>query len=55
MHVGRLLTEHCRRHGASYETRQAVELVSALPKNAYGTVLERERRDRDWTGRERQV
>jgi long-chain acyl-CoA synthetase len=51
---------HPREHAymlndASYKKPQSVEFLPALPKNAYGKILERELRERYWTGRTRQV
>ena len=49
------IIEHCKRHLASYKKPQSVEILSTLPKNAYGKVLKRELRDRHWAGRQRKV
>jgi len=49
------IVEHCRTHLASYKKPQSVELLHALPKNAYGKILKRELRERYWTGRSRQI
>ena len=49
------IVEHCRRHLASYKKPQSVEVLPALPKNAYGKVLKRELRDTYWAGRRRKV
>jgi long-chain acyl-CoA synthetase len=40
------LIEHCRAHIASFKKPTRIELVDALPKNAYGKVLRRELRER---------
>jgi len=40
------LLEHCRAHIASFKKPTRIELVDALPKNAYGKVLRRELRER---------
>jgi long-chain acyl-CoA synthetase len=45
----------CRRHLASCKKPQSVEFLPALPKNACGKVLKRERRDRFWADRTRRV
>lgn len=47
--------ERCRRHLASCKKSQSVEFPPALPKNAYGKVLKRERRARYGAGRQRMV
>ncbi|MBI2203516.1 MAG: hypothetical protein HYU41_06670 [Candidatus Rokubacteria bacterium] len=49
------IVEHCRTNLASYEKPQSVELLPALPKNAYGKILKRELRERYWAGRSRQI
>jgi len=49
------IIEHCRRHMASYKKPQSVEFLPDLPKNAYGKTLERELRERYWTGHERRI
>ena len=40
------LIEHCRAHIASFKKPTRIEIVDALPKNAYGKVLRRELRER---------
>ncbi|MBI3628878.1 MAG: long-chain fatty acid--CoA ligase [Candidatus Rokubacteria bacterium] len=49
------IIEHCQRGLASYKKPHSVELLPALPKNAYGKILKRELRDRYWTGRARKI
>lgn len=49
------IVEHCRRGLAAYKKPQSVGFVETLPKNACGKVLEREPRERYWTGRARSV
>ena len=46
---------YCKDNLASYKKPQSVELLSSLPKNAYGKVLKRELREPHWVGRERKV
>jgi acyl-CoA synthetase (AMP-forming)/AMP-acid ligase II len=39
------ITEHCRRHIASFKKPTRIIFIDALPKNAYGKVLRSELRD----------
>jgi acyl-CoA synthetase (AMP-forming)/AMP-acid ligase II len=49
------IIEHCKRSIASYKKPHSVEFVPELPKNAYGKILKRALRDRDWAGHARNV
>ena len=49
------IVDHCLAHLASYKKPRSVEVVSELPKNAYGKVLKGELRERYWTGLGRRV